>query len=125
MAAGSPDLHDFTRSLANFLYCSTLGRDGRGSASCGLGYMRISFHNAPGVRTIRLKEGSYRSNRCGWARPFPQTGCAPRADPSIGRKTPTSDPLSKSGIVRRTPATGRAWMSDAFFEKVFGDSKPG
>src|SRR5688572_30656168 len=87
MAAGSPDLHDFTRSLANFLYCSTLGRDGRGSASCGLGYMRISFHNAPGVRTVRLKEGSCGSSSCGWARPFPRTGCAHRANTSIGPDT--------------------------------------
>src|SRR5258705_8153325 len=46
IAAGSPDLHDLSRSLASFLYCSRFGRDVRGNASCGFGYIRISFHCA-------------------------------------------------------------------------------
>ena len=97
MAAGSPDLHDFTRSLASFLYCSRFGRDGRGSASCGLGYIRISFHDAPGVRTVRLKEGSCRSERGGWARPFPRTGCAPRALPVYDNPR-SPDGSSRQGV---------------------------
>src|SRR5687768_5285722 len=46
MAVESSDLQALTRSLASFLYWSTFGRPGRGSACCGFGYMRISFHYA-------------------------------------------------------------------------------
>src|SRR5262249_53347681 len=47
IAPGSTDLQAYCRSLASFLYCSRLGRGGKGRASD----IRISFHHVPGVRT--------------------------------------------------------------------------
>src|SRR5215472_9633341 len=81
MAAGSPDLLARSSSFASFLYCSALGRGGRGRAACGLGNIRISFHACLESAQVRLKEGSY-LQLCfdGWALPFPRTGCAPRAE---------------------------------------------
>src|SRR6202035_544055 len=85
----SPGLESLTKSFARFLYCSRLGRGGRGSASD----IRISFHGMPGVRTnqaerrfvaIRLFER--------WARPFPRTGCALRARSILRSVTALENP---------------------------------
>src|SRR6266550_3173475 len=57
MADGSPDLQALTRSFARFRYCSRLGCAGSGRASCGLGYMGISFRGAPGVRRVQAERG--------------------------------------------------------------------
>src|SRR5262245_58741743 len=50
MALASIDLLARSSSFASFLYCSRLGRAGRGRAACGLGNIRISFHHMPEVR---------------------------------------------------------------------------
>src|SRR5215469_64786 len=44
MASGSGDVAARSSSFASCLYCSRSGRAGRGSAACGLGNIRISFH---------------------------------------------------------------------------------
>src|SRR5215469_9156878 len=49
------DLQAFSRLLASFLYCSRLGRAGRGNASCGLGNIRSSSHYPPRVRTCEAE----------------------------------------------------------------------
>src|SRR5216684_689693 len=65
-ASGSVDLVARTSSFASFLYCSRLGRGGRGRASCGLGNMRISFHRMPGVRTNQAERRSVPSVVSQW-----------------------------------------------------------
>ena len=50
MAPGSPDRHAAARSFACFSYCSRLAREGSGTTSCGLGYMRIVARASPVFR---------------------------------------------------------------------------
>ncbi len=79
-APGLPDLHACWRSLASFLYWLRFGRGARGRASD----IRISFHRMPGVRTSQAERRFvWVLASDGWARPFPRTGCAPRAESII------------------------------------------
>src|SRR6185503_1303284 len=77
IAPASQDLQARLKSFASFLYCSRLGRGGRGSASD----IRISFQYVPGVRVNQAERRfvALRLVVSGWALPFPRTGCAPFA----------------------------------------------
>src|SRR5438093_2369365 len=77
-ARASPAFTALTSSFACFLYWSRFGRSGSSRAG-----IRISFHDAPGVRPKSgKKEGSWPSRRLGGHGPFRGLE-APRALPSI------------------------------------------
>src|SRR5262249_52761504 len=68
------------------------------------GVRHTKLLSAPGVRPIRLGD-SYRMRRsCGWARPFPRTGGAPRAHEGVyALSTPSRFFTARVRTLQRPP----------------------